>query len=36
MKRIFNGVLAFLDKDLSVLYKERSAANFDAASSYYF
>ena len=33
MKKIFNCVFAFFDKDLSTLYKEGSAVNFDAVSS---
>ena len=33
MKKIFNCVFAFFNKDLSTLYKEGSAANFDAVSS---
>ena len=33
MKKIFNCVFAFFNKDLSTLYKEGSAVNFDAVSS---
>ena len=33
MKQIFNCVFAFFKKDLSTLYKEGSAVNFDAVSS---
>ena len=33
MKKMFNCVFAFFNKDLSTLYKEGSAVNFDAVSS---